>query len=131
LFNGGSTRNPSWHPEASPTASVHPCRESSAAYNPSLTMARVHRRRQPKRPALTVAQILIWADTHHRDTGSWPTAKSGTVLGAPGEYWAAIDQALYRGLRGLRGNSSVRRLLQQHGRVKTGRSNAWTAAEDV
>ena len=94
-------------------------------------MARVHRRRPPQRPPLNVAQILAWADGHHRETGAWPTAQSGSLRAAPGETWAGLDRALYRGLRGLRGDSSLRQLLRQHGRVHTRRSNAWTAAEDA
>ena len=39
---------------------------------------------------------------------------SGPIQDAPGETWAAIDEALRSGLRGLRGGSSLARLLAQH-----------------
>ena len=34
-------------------------------------------------PALTVNQILDWADKHHQRTGNWPKTVSGSVLDAP------------------------------------------------
>jgi hypothetical protein len=54
-----------------------------------------------KRPPLTVDQVLAWADAHHACTGQWPTRRSGPVIGAPGETWANVNQALAKGLRGL------------------------------
>ncbi len=39
------------------------------------------RRNQRQRPALTVEQILAWADAHHERTGEWPTStKRGSRL---------------------------------------------------
>ena len=67
-----------------------------------------------KRPrALTVEQILAWADAHYAATGRWPTASTGAVAGVPGETWDKIQQALYNGHRGLPGDSSLARLLAQ------------------
>ncbi|MBX6313461.1 MAG: hypothetical protein IRY99_11175, partial [Isosphaeraceae bacterium] len=63
---------------------------------------------------LTVAQILAWADAHHRATGRWPTFQSGPVRDAPGEVWSAINTSLYQGWRGLPGGSSLARLLAEH-----------------
>ncbi len=54
-------------------------------------------------PRLTIAQILTWADAHHRRTGRWPTQTSGPVAGARGEVWGNINMALAKGLRGLAG----------------------------
>jgi hypothetical protein len=68
------------------------------------------------RAKLTVAQILRWADAHHRRTGRWPTAGGGPAVGAPGEGWHAIDNALRLGLRGLPGGDSLPLLLVRHGR---------------
>jgi hypothetical protein len=64
-----------------------------------------------KKRILTVAKILALADAHHRRTGQWPRADSGPVTGLPGETWRAFDHALYDGLRGLPGGSSLARLL--------------------
>jgi hypothetical protein len=89
------------------------------------------RRTRAALPPLTEAQILAWADAHHRHTGTWPSAAAGEVLGAPGENWRGIDQALHSGYRGLPRGDSLARLLVRHGRRAalwgTGR---WTAAED-
>jgi hypothetical protein len=62
-------------------------------------------------PALRVHDILRWVDAHKRRTGEWPTGDSGPVADAPGETWNAIDLALERGTRGLRGGSSLADLL--------------------
>jgi hypothetical protein len=61
--------------------------------------------------ALSVERILDWADAHHADCGKWPTAKSGPVAAAPGEWWNVIDVALKKGYRGLEGGSSLSLLL--------------------
>jgi hypothetical protein len=63
------------------------------------------------RPRLTEKQILRWCKAHHRRTGVWPTYSSGAVADAPGESWYAIKIALRKGGRGLRGGSSLARLL--------------------
>lgn len=64
-------------------------------------------------PALSVGQILAWADTHQRRRGEWPTSVSGPVTDAPGETWNGIDTALHLGRRGLPGGSSLSRLLAE------------------
>ena len=66
-----------------------------------------------KRP-LTIELILAWADAHHRRTGEWPQSKSGPVVGAPGENWSAINNALHQGCRGFPGGSSLLQLLAKH-----------------
>jgi hypothetical protein len=63
------------------------------------------------RVALTVQQILAWADAHHTRTGKWPVTTSGSVVGPTNETWCAIDRALRRGSRGLPGGSSLCTLL--------------------
>jgi hypothetical protein len=71
--------------------------------------------RNPKDlPRLTLRNILTWADAHRQRTGAWPTAESGPVTAAPGETWTGVDTALKRGLRGLRGGSTLARLLTKH-----------------
>jgi hypothetical protein len=75
---------------------------------------------QTRRPPLTVAQILAWADDHRVRTGRWPSAASGPVKGVPGEKWHALDGALAKGLRGLPGGSSLSRLLAEGRGKRTG-----------
>ena len=64
-------------------------------------------------PRLKVRAILAWADAYHAQTGMWPTHLSGPIAEAPGETWLAIDKALRQGTRGLRGGSSLPRLLER------------------
>jgi hypothetical protein len=67
--------------------------------------------------ALTVEQILAWADAHHAAHGAWPNVRLiaglGPVEGAPGEFWKVINHALVFGLRGLAGDSSLAELLAE------------------
>jgi len=63
--------------------------------------------------ALTVDQILAWADAHHAATGHWPVEGSGPLSGVPGESWGALSLALTKGLRGLPAGSSLARLLAE------------------
>ncbi len=64
-------------------------------------------------PPLTTEQILGWLDTHRRATGVWPNKKSGQVTGTD-EVWSSIDDALFKGRRGLPGGSSLARLIKEH-----------------
>jgi hypothetical protein len=68
-------------------------------------------------PRLSAGQVLAWAD-HHRRAGSWPTAASGPVAGAPGETWRGLDNALRMGQRGLPRGSSLARLLARERGVR-------------
>jgi hypothetical protein len=68
---------------------------------------------RPPKPALTVKQILAWADAHHGRTGQWPSARSGPVAGSEGETWDSVNAALVGGFRGLPGGESLARLLQR------------------
>jgi hypothetical protein len=69
-------------------------------------------------PRLSRRQILGWATAHFRRTGAWPTKESGPVADAPGETWSGVEDALRRGARGLRGGSSLARLLAWHGKKR-------------
>ena len=51
-------------------------------------------------PAVTIEQVLKWAENHKAATGSWPRFKSGPILDTE-ETWAGINAALKRGSRGL------------------------------
>jgi len=76
------------------------------------------RRLRQRRPRLTIAKILNWADLHYRRTGRWPTSGDGEVTDAPAEKWCNISQALFMGRRGLEGGSSLARLLAEHRGVR-------------
>lgn len=69
------------------------------------------RRRLGPRPRLSITQVLKWADEYRRRTGRWPHHKSGRIRGAASENWNAIDAALTNGNRGLKGGSSLAKLL--------------------
>jgi hypothetical protein len=73
-------------------------------------------------PDLTIEKILKWADAHHKRTGQWPNAKSGEVISEPGEKWQNINAALFKGLRGLPGGSSLPQLLAEKRGVRTSQS---------
>ncbi len=66
-------------------------------------------------PPLNEQKILTWARGHLKATGRWPSHQSGPIAKSPGETWCAVDQALRKGRRGLRGGSSLARLLRKHG----------------
>jgi hypothetical protein len=70
------------------------------------------------RPALTIAQILDWADEYHAATGRWPQAGKSRVPGLDGSTWAAIDFALRKGNRGLTVRTTLARLLQAERNVR-------------
>jgi hypothetical protein len=65
-------------------------------------------------PPLNEAQILQWAQYHFESTQSWPTRRSGPVIGAIGETWAGVNLALLHGKRTLPGGSSLAKLLSAH-----------------
>jgi hypothetical protein len=72
-------------------------------------------------PRLTITDILAWADAHQQRTGEWPTIQSGPVLPQGTETWCGIDHALYSGLRGLPGRSSLAQLLEDERGVRHGK----------
>jgi len=69
---------------------------------------------QNKRPPLTVAQILAWADAHLQRTGKRPNGHSGSISETAGETWSAVDTALLYGYRGLSPGLSLAEFLNQH-----------------
>jgi hypothetical protein len=77
------------------------------------------RRRIPRyrKPPLTVARILAWADDYKRRIGRWPNQESGRIR-PHDESWLAINVALGRGNRGLPGGSSLANLLYEHRGVR-------------
>ena len=75
-----------------------------------------HLRDQPR---LTEGEILAWAHAHHKRTGTWPTRDAGWIVEAPGESWNRVNEALVQGVRGLRGGSSLPRLLAKRRKCET------------
>jgi hypothetical protein len=73
----------------------------------------------PKRPPLTVPQLLAWCDAHHARTGSWPRTSTTDRTELPQELnWRRIDNALHLGLRTLPGGSSLAQLLAEQRGVR-------------
>ncbi|HVP10101.1 MAG TPA: hypothetical protein VMV94_02825 [Phycisphaerae bacterium] len=70
--------------------------------------------RRRKKPPLTIRQILVWADRHHKRTGEWPTYLSGRVRDARGETWAGVSAALRVGGRGLPGGDKLTGVLARY-----------------
>src|SRR5262249_30449038 len=58
-------------------------------------------------PTLTIPKIQKWMVAHKRAKGEWPTRDAGPIPEAPGETWAGVYQAAYKGLRGLPGRTTV------------------------
>ena len=82
-------------------------------------------------PRLTVIKILVWAKAHRRRTGRWPTATSGPVAESPGETWNGVNLALWNGVRGLEGKTSLARLLQERLGVPMGKKRRTDRAKKV
>lgn len=75
----------------------------------------VGRPRRAISPALTLEQVLAWADSHYRRTGRWPAAKAGGAIPeAPGETWSKVVQAMSTGFRGFDGSLSLAQALVKH-----------------
>jgi hypothetical protein len=64
-------------------------------------------------PPLTADQIHRWVADHFRRTGEWPSRRDGPITEAAGETWGAVEQALYVGLRGLPGGSSLPKVIAE------------------
>lgn len=77
---------------------------------------RGHRHRED--PKFTVQEILAWADAWHDRTGKWPIAGSGEIPNSGDATWYSVDHALRKGRAGLRGASSLARLLARERGVR-------------
>lgn len=71
-------------------------------------------------PRFKINTILEWADEHRERTGRFPQAQSGVVAASLAEKWSHVDSALQQGIRGLRGGSSLPRLLVKLPGVRRG-----------
>ena len=93
---------------------------------PKKNVRRVFRKRKrrwrsrPKRPPLSVEQILAWADAFHADRGRWPNVNSGLIEGTIDDTWSRIDDNLRAGNRGLPDKSrlTLARLLERRRGVR-------------
>ncbi len=85
-----------------------------------------HKASDPK--PLTLRRILAWADAYRRRVGKWPSTRSGPVAESPDDSWQAIELSLRHGLRGLKGGSSLARLLAER-RGKRNRASLPTLSE--
>lgn len=65
---------------------------------------------QARYPALTIEQVLGWADAWYAKNGRWPSARQGAIPGTT-ETWSRVNFALRCGTRGLAGGTSLRQLL--------------------
>jgi hypothetical protein len=84
-----------------------------------------------RRPPLTTALILAWADAHQARTGHWPHADTGVIPEGHGLTWAAVQSALAQGYRGLPGGDTLARLLARHRDYQARPAKPpWTAEED-
>ncbi len=72
-------------------------------------------RHQRRLPELSEGQIVSWAKAWHEQTGRWPTTSSGALQQLPGDTWSSINAALIEGYRGLRGGSTLAKLLRKCG----------------
>jgi hypothetical protein len=61
---------------------------------------------------LNVLQILSWCDEWKARTGDWPNPRSGDIPGTA-ENWTKVQNALFYGVRGLPGGSSLAGLLYE------------------
>lgn len=75
-----------------------------------------HRNRKTL-PLLSISRILEWADAYHAEKKEWPTRLSGDIPNTA-DTWLSIDSALRKAGRGLRGKSSLPRLLASKRGVK-------------
>ena len=85
--------------------------------------------RVSERPALTIEQILAWADQYKETTGKWP---SRATVGGPtaNETWGAIDMALKMNNRGLQARTSLGRLLAEHRQIRN-RTNIPVLSDEI
>ncbi len=74
--------------------------------------------------ALTIEQILLWAEAHYQRTGRWPISRSGPLQEHPDRTWEAVNSALAKGGSGLPGGDSLSRLLKRARGVEHSR-RAW------
>jgi hypothetical protein len=68
-------------------------------------------------PQFSERKILVWADAYRRRSGRWPDGRSGPIPESPGDTWATLKAALWKGNRGLPGRRTLFRVLADHDRL--------------
>src|SRR5262249_14392126 len=71
------------------------------------------RRNRMNLPHLTREQIREWVIAWHARTGRYPTRQDGEIPETNGETWAALDDTLRIGRRGLSRGSSLPKFLEK------------------
>jgi hypothetical protein len=86
----------------------------------NLTMPRSRLKSKPKRPTLSIKDILQWADDWFAEHGRWPNVNSGLIPATIDDHWARIDDGLRGGHRGLPKKSglTLARLLEKRRGVR-------------
>lgn len=70
-------------------------------------------RNKKKLPKLTEDQIVNWIKEYKDKNGKYPTIASGQIEGTQ-ETWDKIGHAIYKELRGLKGKSSLVKLMKKY-----------------
>jgi hypothetical protein len=78
-----------------------------------LARKRGARRSRSDVQSLTISKIVSWCRSYKRRFGAWPTKRSGPIADSIGDTWDAVDAALRLGYRGLKGGSSLARVLSK------------------
>ena len=80
------------------------------------TLLERHRgvRHKQHAPRFSARRIRTWAGRYRRETGRWPTVRSGPIPESPADTWGKVNAALLLGYRGLPGGQTLSALL--HGR---------------
>jgi hypothetical protein len=73
-----------------------------------------------RRRAMSIPEILDWADAYHARYHKWPKKDSGVIADCREETWKYVDTALRNGYRGLPGGSSLAALLHQRRGIQNG-----------
>jgi hypothetical protein len=77
-----------------------------------------NKRNRKALPKLTENTILKWADQYFDKIGKWPRENSGVIEDTE-ETWNTVTNALRAGIRGLKGGSSLARLLEKSRGVRS------------
>ena len=93
-------------------------------------LPQLDRNRIEKRRPIRIEEVLAWADAHYAKYGAWPTLSSGEIP-ATGLTWAGVNHCLWRGFRGLPGQTTLAKLLEKHRGVPFGRRPPDLSEEQV
>jgi hypothetical protein len=86
---------------------------------------RIRSKPSPRRPSITLDEILARADAWYAANGCWPRARDDRD-------WQSIDNALRYGTRGLPGGSTLQKVLVEHrGVLDRYRTSALTVRQIV